>query len=195
MTCDSFTEKLIDYLDGDVSDVTKAEMQDHLQVCTDCRHELEIQLSVKAQMAHMPFLECPDTVTTNVLKRIKMNRKQSSMPQSDLLDSIVNLYRGFPWRARYAAVAIVLFLGLILLYPVSQTNWSEQCTYSEAEIQQAREDISLALGYVCHYATMTDDLVKEKVNTTRLLKPIGESIDLTIKTMLNGGHNEKNNIL
>ena len=79
----------------------------------------------------------------------------------------------------------------MLIYPGNEGNDVAKIVYSEAELEKAKKDIKLALGYVDYYTGISEELIREKIVTEQILKPIEKSMNLTIKTILNGGQNEK----
>ncbi|MBN1155528.1 zf-HC2 domain-containing protein [candidate division KSB1 bacterium] len=191
MNCIMCLEKLIDYLDGDITDALKEEIDLHLGHCDACRREFDIQLIMRNQVSRLPSLKCPDRVTRDVLERIEHRTANSSTRIAEFFDWLTNRYKVTSWKLKYATIAVAFALFSLMMYNVYHHEQNVQGMYTELEIEKAKQDIHLALAYIHRYSSKTENLLKERVPAGKLLKPLEQSLDITIKTMLNGGQNEK----
>ena len=76
---------------------------------------------------------------------------------------------------------------MILIYPKMnrQTNIKKQ--YTEAEIEQATDQVKLALSYFNEITNRTQKILEERVLPKQVIEPMKSSIRTAIKPLLNGG--------
>lgn len=191
MSCDIFQEKIIDYIDGTLSATEKKSMDSHLKTCAECSADLNDQLAIKSTMAQYPLKKCPNTVTENVMAQLGNENESYFTTIMEWIRIQVNNFKGYSWKVKYATAVIGLLILTLIMHPEVEKKNEMNSDYSEQEIIRAEKEVKLALGYISHYTNIADEIVREKVISRSLVRPARESMNLTIKTILNGGQNEK----
>ncbi len=96
MTCQDHEDLLTGYVDGELSDDQRREVENHLQECADCSRQLEEIVSIKEHLTMIEFKE------------------PSEMELERYWGGVYNrLERGLGWILASAGAIILLSLGAI----------------------------------------------------------------------------------
>lgn len=110
MACDAYRNRLLAYLDGDLSGEAQAAFEAHLTGCPGCRGELRDLRATVALVAGMPVPEPPETFWRQY--RRDLRRKAACVGEPSRLWSwlLVPLRRPVPAVAVGIALTIAVFL-------------------------------------------------------------------------------------
>lgn len=129
-----FRHKLSDYLDGAVTAIEKAEIEEHLKACEKCSDALaELQKTIE-QVKQVEDVEPPAWMTQKIMAKVREESKEKAGTWNMLL---------FPLRMRPAVGALaVLFLAVTSFY--IYTNIQPELKYAEAPMEEGlmRKNIS-----------------------------------------------------
>ncbi|HNT34149.1 MAG TPA: zf-HC2 domain-containing protein [bacterium] len=116
-----FRDLLSDALDGELSAVQQAQLEEHLLVCEDCRSALSAYQKVTSLLREMPEASMPTDMVQAVLKETTNTQAVPvTMQENDGVAALApgrqgSSMRWVRWSAAVAAVLVVAFLwnGLI----------------------------------------------------------------------------------
>jgi anti-sigma factor RsiW len=168
--CNRVRDNLDRLLDGDLPDAERTELTAHLEVCPECRKELNDQQQAAMELAELPSLTCPD----HVVRQIEENTAIPN-PGISLADRLRGLVDSLRWRPLAAALPIVVVILLVaLLNPTKKAPDSP--THSEEEVQKAKKQASWTLSYVAQTINNAQDKTVEEL--------VRESLRSMIRTRL-----------
>ncbi len=186
--CAQVDDWLESYADGDLNANQQLEVEEHLRACSACRAELDAVRSLAFELRSMPTLECPDEVVANVLASTRTQSTVASEGEaSRFRPAVSSVSRQHTWLRAAAAILVLsagLIAGLWLLQeaPKASQRQANQTsdTHSRAELEQAHEDLQIALAYFGGIAekaglVLRDDVIADQVvrPTRRALSRIG----------------------
>lgn len=129
-----FRHKLSDYLDGAVTAIERAEIEEHLKACEKCSDALaELQKTIE-QVKQVEDVEPPAWMTQKIMAKVREESKGKAGIWNELL---------LPLRIRPAVGALaVLFLAVTSFY--IYTNIQPEMKYAEAPMEEGltRKNIS-----------------------------------------------------
>jgi len=98
--CKEIRELLSAYIDGEVTDKEKGQVERHLQSCAECREAYEQYIDMGAVLKTLPFLE-PDT-------SLKEKVKEKIKPQKGFIKRVI----WTEWLAAAVTVVLIFTLGV-----------------------------------------------------------------------------------
>ena len=183
MTCQEFNDLMIDYIEGHLTLKQKRAIKVHLKSCSQCQTALYQYKNFLEKLHQIPQLKCPDLVIERVFDSIKINETK----ESRLLNIYEVIAERLSWKISLAAAMVVIILMIYVFYPDRGLKDYDGPTYTAEEIEQAKKDVELALGYFHHYAKKTGVIIEEQVFSKPIVKPIKSSVKLVFKPLLSGG--------
>ncbi|NVM03577.1 MAG: hypothetical protein HWN67_14705, partial [Candidatus Helarchaeota archaeon] len=95
--------------------------------------------------------------------------------------------RRLSWKIRFAmGIVVVIIFSILVFYPGQEKKEYDQQIYTTEEIEKAKKDVELALGYFHYYVAKTEQVIENQIITNSLIKPF-TIIKKTLKPSLNGG--------
>ena len=99
MSCETLSDKLTGYLDGELDERAAGEVEAHLRQCVTCSARLERERRVRAAVqAHLKPLRAPEQLRSNVRSMLRAQAKRSQRRQT--------------WLPTWVASAAALILGV-----------------------------------------------------------------------------------
>ena len=111
MECDVCRSKLLEYLDGDLTEGMQAELGAHLGRCGSCRDEVQALQETLALIARMPAPEPPEAFWQQYLREIRQ-RAAPARPANRLRNWLATLsLRPIPALAAAITIIVAVFLA------------------------------------------------------------------------------------
>jgi hypothetical protein len=104
MTCDGFTAKLAEYLDGDLPETGRAAMNEHAASCAECGALLSELDSLRVEAAALPLLEPSRDLWAGIAERIDARVLPLDAPRTARVAAMRRTWR----HPAVAAAALVL---------------------------------------------------------------------------------------
>jgi len=183
MTCKEFDKILVDYFEGSLSADQKEKVNQHLKQCQNCTAVFNQYEKLVSRLHRMPAATCPDRVIDKVFNSFSTIQQE----KAKLSSRFRFLLRGFSWKISFAAAVAVIIISLILFYPKEPKINSSETLYSTQEIEQAKKDVELALGYFHLYAKKTGFILENQILSKPIAKPIKSTMEKAFKPLLTGG--------
>ncbi|HEY3249755.1 MAG TPA: zf-HC2 domain-containing protein [Ignavibacteria bacterium] len=73
ITCEEALEKMLEYIDGALANVSEKELGQHIETCRGCMKKLDFQLKLKKRLAKVK----PITVSKKLNKRLQTILEQN----------------------------------------------------------------------------------------------------------------------
>lgn len=70
MKCETIRNMISSYIDKDLNDIEKAEMEKHLTECKQCREEYETMLDIIAVCGNLEEVELPQNFRTELHQKL-----------------------------------------------------------------------------------------------------------------------------
>lgn len=112
MECDAYRNKLLEYLDGDLTGTPQTELEAHLTQCPGCREELQSLQDTVALIARMPAPEPSETFWQQYLRELR--QKVAAPPWRSRLQKWLAGFMRRPIPA--VAVTVALMLAVFLTW-------------------------------------------------------------------------------
>ncbi len=138
--CESLAVELASYSAGELDQAEVTRVQDHLEICPECRAELQRERHLRAALSGLPLVTCPPRVTDNILQEIGAAETQD-VPRSRPFNQKWWAISGW---ATAAAVAALLMFGGWPQKEVSQVS-PQGSEYSAEDIALARQQAAASL--------------------------------------------------
>jgi len=106
MDCKDIRKKFSDYIDHNVSEKEKRDIQEHLDICIKCSNELEMMKKTLEMVRNLPALSAPDGLIDHVIEKI--HQHQSKKVKITLVLSKI---------AFAEIIALVIIMGLKHYFP------------------------------------------------------------------------------
>jgi hypothetical protein len=110
--------------------------------------------------------ECPDSVLDNIVVAQKLKNRSSSF--------LFDIYTAVFSKPAVSAIAVVVF-AVVLIVSVSIDNGNYN-GYTQAEIEQARQQTKQALALVSGIFSKTEDSIKNDILVDKISKPINNGV-------------------
>lgn len=119
---DRFTDRLSEYLDGDLSPEDARRVETHLQGCETCAHTLEQLRSVVAQAGGVTDRAVPEDLWPGIAARIR--RDATAAPSGRSVETAA-VETVIPWRRRRIALSIpqLAAAAILLVALAGGTAW------------------------------------------------------------------------
>lgn len=175
MTCQTFEQSLVDYLEGLLSSEEQRAIDAHLQECAQCRAMMAEEQAIAEKLRQWPRITCPERVVQRIFTEIERNEPRVPWQKS------VSAWLTAPsfWKMGVATALLLTLVAAAVFYREIGTP-----RYSPAEIAQARQDIELSLAYVHYYTAKTGEILEEQIASTRaaIRQPVATALEEPIVT-------------
>ena len=182
MDCKKIEEKIIDYIEEQLSSKDEKKIKLHLEKCNKCKVVFTQEKEIAEKLNILPKMKCPDKIINNVYNYV--DAREPSL-FTKLIDRISI---EFSWKIRIVSVIAVIILLIVIYSPKQDNNNYNQIEFTTEEIENAKKETELALAYFQYYAKKTERIIEEHVITQPIIKPIKITIQKAFKPVLNGGN-------
>jgi predicted anti-sigma-YlaC factor YlaD len=161
MNCEMAQNILEEYLEEELDDTLRREVESHIQKCSYCQHELHLTEDIAQFIKMIPNPKVPRAILDNVAAEIYSSQPQITSGFSRIAGSFK---RGIQhigdrlsvrkWRVVTAIAMMLLVLGMFGGYYLSQKADIPQQPYitgtqvDSQQVAQAVEDIKFALSII-----------------------------------------------
>jgi len=121
MRCSYFRKKLTAYLDDELSETARGEIDSHLNACTDCHSALARLKNLTPLLRQTPAPEIPQNLVERVISQAREHLDIQS--KNRLQASISSRLSAGPVLSRIAAAAVLVF-GLTLGTYMGRNTWT-----------------------------------------------------------------------
>lgn len=154
------------YLDGDLPIEERKAFEHLLDASEAWQKELRRARRIRSGLRRLSAPPCPDRVTAVVFERTGVRVRQQRSPKP--------LSTAFSWRALWRPVlaAGLLLLAVALAPLVSPPPAPGPSSYTQAEVEQATEEVKWTLAYLARVSERTGQTVQQDVFEERLVRPL-----------------------
>ena len=167
------------FLDGELPDAQQQVFLGHVQSCAACSSELQLARNLHDAILDLPLLDCPDLVLEPAYRI-----SNSGAVAEPWWSALWNWLDAAPRSLQFAApgfailiVAVVLNFSFTPDSPAPQIAIEETQQYSPEEIQQALQDLNLAIDYLNEVSQRTEVMIGERF----LINPLQDSINASFE--------------
>lgn len=68
MNCEDVLRQLYDYLDGEVDELTEADIEHHVHHCRECFSRMEFEKRLKSKVKESSTMQTPDEVQSRLME-------------------------------------------------------------------------------------------------------------------------------
>jgi len=173
-TCHDMNTLMKDFFDGRLRRRAQSRLFSHLKMCTTCRDAFEKEKEIIRQIRVLPVSQCPDFViksieASTILKEKFRRRKEKEYVQWS-----------FVWKPVTAGVFVI---GLILLFTIKPSTPIQDTipkTYTQEEIEKAREQAKYSLALVANTLKEEQEHVIKDVVFKNVSQTIRKSVGIVI---------------
>lgn len=167
------------FLDGELSSVQQDIFHTHIEGCEECAKEYRFAQTIHDAALELPSIDCDDLVLEPAHR---LGSTQGSRAHN-LISHVIGWLQSVPASIRYggALTALVVLVALIGFPSVQPENSvvQQDISYSPEEIQQAVEDLNVAIEYLNQIGMRTEALIGDRF----LLSPIEDSINASFESI------------
>lgn len=106
MKCETIRNMISSYIDKDLNDIEKAELEKHLTECKECREEYESLLDIIAVCGNLEEVELPQSFRTELHQRLLEEKKKKNF-FGGILDK-----KGMKMATGLVAAVLVIVIGI-----------------------------------------------------------------------------------
>ncbi len=185
MNCQECENLLDEYFHLQLSSKIKNQIKVHLKNCLKCQRSFQEYKNMLQELRCLKVQPCPEEVTEKVFRILNLgNEKEIHI---SLIEKFIERVSRYRWKIALAGATAAIVFFMILIYPgIYQQNEIKQ-QYTEAEIDQAKDQVKLALAYFNEITSRTQKILEDQVLPEQIIKPMKSSIKTAIKPLLNGG--------
>jgi anti-sigma factor RsiW len=176
------SDRLQEYLDGELDDAAEAQMSDHLASCAECAFQLALYQRVFATLDATPMLEPAPALTARILAKVLPSEIRRRW------------LRAFGWGYSVAAAASVVAAVGLLGSPIPRTALGLLGIEASQRLAQATmfviDSLALAMVHLAGGWTLLQDVALRlsplfRVLSTLLARP-GVDLTLALATVVSG---------
>lgn len=176
MDCKEYEYLITDYLENRCTPDQRRRMETHFTGCESCRVMVSAERAVIDRLSSMQAAVCPDEVIDKVMEKIGIKRTTLM----GRISSWLTVNTSWRYAASFSGTALIVILAVLLYLPHQNNITKTNQEFTEAEIQQAKEDAELALAYFAVYSKKTKTAFEE----IKIMKQVNQTIDLKLKEAL-----------
>lgn len=185
MNCQECQNFVDEYFHQELSFKIKRRIRVHLKSCQNCQNTFHEYEKILREIQNFEVQPCPDEVTERVFQIL--NLADEKKIHFLFREKIVNFLNRYRWKVALAGATAIMILFMILIYPKINRQIDIKQDYTEAEIDQATDQVKLALAYFNEITSQTQKIIEEQVLPQQVIEPMKSSIKSAIKPLLNGG--------
>lgn len=187
MKCEEVELKMIDYLDNNLNDEIRDEIEKHLGTCERCLDELRDSQEILKLISEEEMVKPDDSLRINFYHMLHSEIKKSeAYKSSSILKSTTPWYS--PGRYRIAAAIALLICGTfigVFIHTVLNNS------YDSKEIKQLRAEVS-DLKKSTMFTMLQQESSSDRIQAVSYVNELGDPdqnvIDVLVKTL----NNDKN---
>lgn len=185
MKCSKIREKFSDFLIGEIDEITRKEVQEHVTGCSLCREELEVLSAIWAKLGVLPDEQPSKHVRTRFYAMLEKYKRSQELEKArprpgKILEGW--LERWAPRKAvfQFSFAFMLLVLGLAAGYFI-HASWQRggEIALLRQEIQQIRQIASVSL---LRQESLNERL-REIGSSSRLEQPDEEPLASLLRTV------------
>lgn len=185
MNCEEFENLMDDYFHHRLTLKSKKQARKHLKLCSNCQKSYYDYKTVMQEIQNLAIQSCPDEVVDNVFNILNLD--QQSNYRIPLVSKFVEFLPRYRFKIGMAGAVVTIIVAMIFIYPRINNQSSVNQPYSEAQIEQATDQVKLALAYFNDITNRTQKIIEEQVLPQQVIAPMKSSIQTAIKPLMNGG--------
>ncbi len=185
MNCQECQNLADGYFHHELSFKIKKQVRTHLKSCSDCRAEYLHDEKVLKEIKGLKIQPCPDEVTERVFQIL--NLADEKRVHFSFIEKSINFFSRYRWKVTLAGASAVIIFLMVIIYPKINQQADVRHQYTEAEIEQATNQVKLALAYFNEVTSRTQKILEQQVLPQQIIEPMKSSIETAIKPLLNGG--------
>jgi uncharacterized protein with PIN domain len=175
MHCDIVQNILEEYLEDELDEIFRREVESHLQSCSYCQRELAMTERIANFIKVIPDPQVPEEIYENVMTQVCASQKQPTTSFSGITDAlkggihyIGDRFAARKWQVATAMASLLLLFAILGGYyirqkaTVSQQPYTAETDVDPQQVAMAVEDIKFALSIV-QIATKKTELALAKL--------------------------------
>lgn len=185
MNCQECENLMDEFVHQLLSSKTRKQFKQHLKSCSTCLVTYQGYKGMLKSLRSLDVQTCPDEVVENVYRILNLEKERKS--RFSLIEPVTEFFNRYRWKIGLVGAAAAIMLCFILIYPRISDHHTTKQQYTEAEIEQAEDQVKLALSYFNEITSRTQKILEEQVLPQQVIKPMKSSIKTAIKPLINGG--------
>lgn len=185
MNCQECQNLKDGYFHHELSFKIKKQVRAHLKICSTCCAEYLQYEKLLQEIGSLKIQPCPDEVTERVFEILSLDENKAI--RISLIEKFIKFVNRYRWKIVVAGAVAVVIPCMIVIYPIITRQTMNKQHYTEAEIEQAKDQVKLALAYFNMITSRTQKILEEQVLPQQVIEPMKSSIKTAIKPLLNGG--------
>jgi len=185
MNCEECENLMDEFFHHELSFKVKRQIRGHLKSCPKCQAVSQEYDNMLQELRSLEVHRCPNVVVEKVFDIL--NLAEGPGYRISLLEKFVEFLNRYRLRTGLVGAAVLIILAMIIIYPrLSQKPHVKQ-QYSEVQIEQAKDQVKMALAYFNEITSRTQRIIEEQVLPQQVIKPMKSSIRTAIKPLIDGG--------
>ena len=186
MDCQTCKQLIDEYFDHRLPRKTRKQIERHLAVCPECRESYQEYEALFADLKNIEPVTCPDEVVQSVNEIVGIETRKRTIGNFFSKLSFEFPFRLSPLRLAGAAI-VAIFIGIIVFSQFHKSTPNVNQQYTQAEIEQAANQVKLALAYVNAATSHASEILKKQVLPEDVIKPMKSSFKRALQPILHGG--------
>nr|MEE4269110.1 zf-HC2 domain-containing protein [Candidatus Krumholzibacteria bacterium] len=173
--CEAVVAELAPYCAGELDRTETAGVEDHLDICPECRAELQRERHLRAALSGLPLVACPQRVTDNILREIEATEIPDGHTARRFGKNWVAISG---WATAAAVAALLVFSG----WPQGQDPRTppQGSEYSAEDIALARRQAAASLRLAAVILNQTERSTVQEVFGQALPTSLTRSIKVLV---------------
>lgn len=185
MSCNDIQLFLIDYLDEQLDDKTRKQVEEHLHTCPECSKELKQLMLLQDNIDTQEMVAPPATLRMGFMHTLeeevgKLKQQQQTATKKPGAKVISLTVGGIAWRA--AAAVIILFVGIAIGYKVRFDG--QQAVIAKTQPKQGAEQKVLA-------NMLDDESPSQRIEAVNYAENLGNKNKNVINVLFNTLNTDK----
>ena len=185
MDCKICENLMDDYFDRHLTRKKRKQISRHLKLCQQCSSAYREYETILGSIHNLEIKQCPDEIVDSVYGIL--NITETPKHRKSIFDLIGEFMYLHTRQLGLAGAAVVVFFFVILIHSKINKPPQLQHQYSIEEVEQAKDQVKLALAYLNQITSRTGEIIEKQVLPEHVIKPMKSSIKAAIKPLINGG--------
>ncbi len=127
MSCKKYKDNIFAYLDDALNQAERLDFEQHIETCSDCQRELQVETAIATQLADSPLQPLPASYSAELSAKLAQQKKPSNSRK------VIN----FSKRYQKWLIAVVACLLLFVSAPVLLDNLGAGRPNDQAKLDEA----------------------------------------------------------
>jgi uncharacterized membrane-anchored protein YhcB (DUF1043 family) len=187
MKCEEVETKIIDYLDNNLEEGLRREIEKHLETCESCLDELREYQQVLNIISKDEMVKPDDSLRINFYSMLHSQIKKSEVTNASAIKKLSSPWYSLPGYRIAAGIALLvcgMFIGLLIKSSLSNS-------YASNELKQLHSEVS-DLKKATMFTMLKDESSSDRIQAVSYAGDLDNAdqnvIDVLIKTL----NNDKN---